>query len=82
MEKLIKEKVHSSQLAVVPLDAVPIASLLQTCIPTIATTTRTSSSIVLPTSVANDPVQLDESMENMYIHGEEIKKLSREVKFL
>jgi len=36
MEKLIKEKEQSSQLALVPLNAVPISSLLQTGIPTIA----------------------------------------------
>lgn len=49
MDKMIKEKEHSSQLTMVPLDAVPIVSLLQTGIPTIATTSGMSSSIVLPT---------------------------------
>jgi len=82
MEKMIKEKEQSSQLAVVPLDAIPIASLLQKGIPTIITTTGTSSSIVLPTSTAYDSIKLAESMENMSIQGEEIKKLRHEVKFL
>jgi len=67
VDKMIKEKEQSSQLAVVPLDVVPITSLLQTCVPIIAMKTGTSSSTMLPTSVTDDSVKLVESMENMYI---------------
>ncbi len=66
----------------VPLDAIPIASLLQIGIPTVAMTVGTSSSTVLPTLVADDSVKLDESMENMSIQGEDLKKLRQEVKFV
>lgn len=82
MDKLIKEKEQNLQLVVVPLDAVPIASLLQTSIPTTSITTRTSSSTIIPTLAVDDSIKFTESMENMSIQGEEIKKLRHEVKVL
>jgi len=82
MDKIIKEKEENAQLAVVPLDAIPIASLLQIGVPTTTTTVRTSSSTTLPTSVVDELVKLDQSMENMTIQGEELKKLKQEIKFL
>lgn len=82
MDRLIKEKEQSSQQSVVPLDAVPIASLIQTSIPIVATRVGTSSSIVLPTSVVDDSFKLVESVENMSIQGKEIKKLRQELKVL
>lgn len=66
----------------VPLDVVPIASLLQIGIPTIATTIGISSSTILLTSIADDSIKLVESMENMSIQGEEINKLRQEAKVL
>lgn len=82
MENLIKEKEHSYQIAVVPLDAVPITSLLQIGIPTVAIRVGTSSSKVLPTSTIVDSIKLAQSMENTFIQGEEIKKLRQDVKTL
>ena len=82
MDKLIKKKEQSPQLVVVTLDVVPIASLLQTGIPTTSITTGTSSSTILPTSAVDDSIKLIESMENMFIQGEEINKLIGEVKVL
>lgn len=58
MDKLIKEKEKNSKLVVFPLDVIPIASLLHTGVPTTTTTKRTSSSVVLPTSVVDESVQL------------------------
>lgn len=75
MDKLIKEKEHSSQLVMVPLDTMLIASLLQTGIPTATTIAGTSSSTSPPSSsTADDSIKLAQSMENMSIQGEEIKK--------
>jgi len=67
MDKMIKGKEQSSKLVLVPLDTVPIASLLQIGIPIVAMIAGTSSSTVLPTSVVDDSIKLDESMENMSI---------------
>lgn len=74
MDKLIKEKENNYQLAMLPLIEVPIASLLQTCILTTTTTTGASSSTAPTTSTTNDSIKLTQSMENMLIQGEEIKK--------
>ena len=58
MDNMIKEKELSSQLAMVPLDAISIASLLQIGIPTSSTTIRTSSSPVPLSSIADDSIKL------------------------
>lgn len=67
MDKIIKEKEENSQLAVVPLDTVPIASLLQTSVSTTTTIVGTSLSIVLPTLVVGDSMKIAQSMENLTI---------------
>lgn len=82
MDKLIKKKEQNAQLAVVPLDVVSIASLLQTGVPIATTTSRTSSSIMLPTSMVDDLIKLAQFMENMTIQVEELKKLKQEIKVL
>jgi len=82
MDKLIKEKEQNAQLAVFPLDAIAIASLLQIGIPTTTTIARTSSSTAPPASLLDESVKLAQSMENMTIQGEEMKKLKQEIKVL
>lgn len=67
MDKLVKEKEQSSQLAVVPLGAVPISYLLQTGIPTTTTIVGTSSSAIPPSSTVDDPIKSTQSLENMSI---------------
>jgi len=69
VDKLIKEKEKNSHLAMVPLDALPIASILQTHIPTSSTTAGASTSRVPSTSNADDSIELAQSMENMLIQG-------------
>ena len=62
MDKLIKEKEHNVQMAIIPLDAVPLSGFR---------TTETSTSIEIPSSI---PVQVSDasdklvkSMEDMFL---------------
>ena len=77
MDKLIKDKEHSVQIAITPLEAVPLTEIR---------TTKANTSVEIPSTI---PVQVSEaseklmkSMEDMSLQGEEIRKLQEEVKNL
>jgi hypothetical protein len=73
MNKLIKEREKNAQLAMVPLEAVPLTGIR-------IVEVSTSTSIPTQTSYASD--KLVKSMEDMSIQGAEIKKLQEELKSL
>ena len=73
MDTLIKEQEKNAQLAMVPLDAVPLTGIR---------TTEVSKSASIPTQTSNAFDKLVKSMEDMSIHGAEIRKLHEDVKLL
>jgi hypothetical protein len=77
MDKLIKEKEQNVQMAMIPLEAVPLTGIRTT---EASTSTKIPSTIPVQVSDASD--KLVKSMEDMSIQGEEIRKLQEEVKNL
>jgi hypothetical protein len=77
MDKLIKEKKQSVQMAIIPLEAVPLTGVRTT---EEATTTEIPSTI--PMQVPDASEKIVKSMEDMSLQGEEIRKLQEEVKNL
>jgi hypothetical protein len=73
MDKLIKEKEKNAQLAIVPLDAVPLIEIR---------TTKVSTSTSAPAQTSDASYKLVKDMEDMFIQGVKIKKLQEEVKRL
>jgi hypothetical protein len=73
MDKMIKEKEKNSQLAIVPLDVVPLTEIRIVEVST-STSTPAQTSDVLDI--------MGKVMEDMSIQGVEIKKLQEEVKSL
>ena len=75
--KLIKEKEQNVQMAMIPLEEVPLKRIRTM---KASTSSKLPSSIPVQVSDASD--KLVKSMEDMSIQGEEIKKLQEEVKNL
>jgi DNA repair ATPase RecN len=75
MDKLIKEKDQNVNMAMIPLEEVPLTGIRTT---EASTSTKNPSAIPVQVSDASD--KLVKSMEDMSIQGEEIKKLQEEVK--
>jgi len=71
LEKLLKEKEQSSQLALVPLNAVPIS---------VTGTAKASTSTTPPTTDSSN--ELIKAMQEMSIQGKEIEKLKDQLKNL
>jgi hypothetical protein len=77
MDKLIKEKEQSVQMAMIPLEAVPLTGIRTT---KASTSTKNPSIISIQVSYASE--KLVKSMEYISIQGEEIRKLQEEEKNL
>jgi len=72
-EKLLKEKEHSSQLAIVPLTAIPIL---------VATIVGASTSETTESQTTSSSNELVKAMEDLSIQGKEIEKLKAQLKTL
>jgi hypothetical protein len=77
LEKLVKEKEHSVQVVVIPLDAVPL-----TRFSTKTTSTTTNIPSAIPVKVPDASEKMVKSMEDMSLQGKEIIKLQEEVRIL
>jgi hypothetical protein len=77
MDTLIKDKEQSVQMAITPLEAVPL-----TGIRTAEAATSMEIPSAIPVQVSDASKKLVKSMEDMSLQGEEIRKLQEEVKNL
>jgi hypothetical protein len=74
MDKLIKENEQNVQMAMIPLEAVPLIGIR-----IVEASTSAKIPSTLPIQVLDAYVKLVKSMEDMSIQGEEIKKLHEEL---
>jgi hypothetical protein len=77
MDKLLKDKEHSVNMAIIPLEAVPLIGIR-----TIEATTPVEIPSTIPMQVLDASQKLVKSMEDMSLQGEEIIKLQEEEKKL
>lgn len=73
LEKLLKEKEKTTQLAIVPLIIVPISMI---------TTLGASTSTSTPTHTSNSASELVKAMDDLSIQEQEIIKLKSQIKIL
>jgi hypothetical protein len=79
LERLLKEKEHSTLMEVIPLSVVILAKVSTTVVPTTTTVEIPSTT---PLTALEKTVELEKSMEEMTLQGTEINRLKMEVESL
>jgi hypothetical protein len=79
MERLVKEKEQTEPMEVIPLSVVPLTGVSTT---TSSATTTAKLPSVSPVTVLETFEALANSMEEMTLQGEEIKKLQQDMEHL